>query len=151
MCFGISQLFLTSVILFPLFVLFQQMIVLPPSSAMPRSFLVKRGGIHFLRTAERSPSPGRNPFTFTDLKKQTGSSDTSLEYAETETRDTNLLPLTLLQQQDIQAATHTNGNVHSRVFSDESYIGCRSRKYRAFRFACFALLCHLGRVCVCGM
>lgn len=108
--------------------LFRQMIVLPPTSAMPRSFLVKRGGIHFLRTAERSPSPGCDPLTFGDLRKQTGSSDTSLEDSATETPDTNLLPITLLQQ-DIPAATHTNGNVHSRVFNNESYIVCRSRKY----------------------
>lgn len=132
MCVGM-WLFDIIYLIFLLFLLFQQMIVLPPSSAMPRSFLVKRGGIHYLRTAERSPSPGRNPFTLSDLRKQTGSSDASLVYSATETPDTNLLPITLLQQ-DIQAATHSNGNVHSRVFSDESYTGCRSCKCRTFTF-----------------
>lgn len=103
-------------------ILFPQMIVLPPSAAMPRSFLVKRGGIHFLRTTERSPSPGQNPFTCSDLGQQTVSSDAPLESSTTGTPDTNTLPVALLQQ-DIQAANHTNGIVHSRVFNPESYGG----------------------------
>lgn len=130
-----QQIVLTSFILCLFFVLFPQMIVLPSSSAMPRSFLVKRGGIHFLRTAERSPSPGRNPFTLSNHREQQGSSDTSLEYCVAESPETNLLPITLLQQ-DIQEATHTNGNVHSREFNNESCTGCRSSKYKTFRFKC---------------
>lgn len=125
MSYGKLQLELASCILFIYFllpVLFRQMIVLPPSSAMPRSFLVKRGGIHFLRTTERSPSPGQNPFTCSDLGQPTVSSDASLECSTAQTPDTNTLPISFLQQ-DIQAATQTNGNLHSRLFNPDSKSG----------------------------
>lgn len=98
------------------------MIGLPPSSAMPRSFLVKRGGIHFLRTQERSPSPGQSPVTYSELAKQTVSLDTSLEYSTTETPDASSVPVVLLQQ-GIQAANHPDGNVHLGAFSPKCYGG----------------------------
>lgn len=98
------------------------MIGLPPSSEMPRSFLVKRGGIHLLRTQERSPSPGQTPVTYSELGTQTVSLDTSLEYSTIETPDTSTVPVVLLQQ-GVQAANHPDGNMHLRAFSPKSYGG----------------------------
>ncbi|KAM9363664.1 uncharacterized protein ABDE67_018689 [Symphorus nematophorus] len=91
---------------------------------MPRSFLVKRGGLHHLRPAARSPSPGLTPVTFSQLGKQTGSWDTSLESSTAGTPDINTVPFTLLQQ-NLQAANHSDGNGHIQSFSPKSY-DCRS-------------------------
>ncbi|XP_071361855.1 zinc finger protein Gfi-1b-like [Trachinotus anak] len=51
---------------------------------MPRSFLVKRGGLHHPRAAAGSPSPGSTPVTFSQLKQKMGSWDPSLEYSTAE-------------------------------------------------------------------
>lgn len=48
-----------------------------PSREMPRSFLVKRRGLHHLRHAEGSPSPGTTTVTFNRLEKKKRSWDTS--------------------------------------------------------------------------
>lgn len=85
---------------------------------MPRSFLVKRGGLHHLRPAPRSPSPGLTPVTFSQLEKKTGSWDTSLEYFTTD-KKLNNVPVTLLQQ-EIHA-----GSGHFQPFIPKSY-DCRS-------------------------
>nr|XP_046266176.1 zinc finger protein Gfi-1b-like [Scatophagus argus] len=90
---------------------------------MPRSFLVKRGGLHYLRPTARSPSPGSTPVTFSQLGKQTGSWDTPLEFSTAETAHISTVPITLLQQ-DLQAATNSNGSGHLQPVSSRSY-DCR--------------------------
>ncbi|XP_070683709.1 zinc finger protein Gfi-1-like [Pempheris klunzingeri] len=90
---------------------------------MPRSFLVKRGGFHHLRPATRSPSPGSTPVTFSQLGKRTGSWDTSLEYSTADTSDNNTVPITLFQQ-DLPAASHSDGKGHVQPLSAKSY-DCR--------------------------
>ncbi|XP_038569735.1 zinc finger protein Gfi-1b-like [Micropterus salmoides] len=91
---------------------------------MPRSFLVKRGGLHHLRPAARSPSPGSTPVTFSQLGKKVGSWDTSLKYSTAETPDSSGVPMALLQQ-DLQDANQSNGSGHLEPFSPKSYV-CRS-------------------------
>ncbi|XP_029906604.1 zinc finger protein Gfi-1b-like [Myripristis murdjan] len=59
---------------------------------MPRSFLVKRGGLHHLRPTASSPCPGTTPVTFRQLEKEgvlkeQGSWDTPLEYSSTNRQD----------------------------------------------------------------
>ncbi|TMS23441.1 Zinc finger protein Gfi-1 [Larimichthys crocea] len=93
---------------------------------MPRSFLVKRGGLHHLRPAARSPSPRSTPVTFEQLGNQKRPWDTSLEYSTAETPDINTVPITLLQQ-DLQAAKHSNESGHLQPFSPKSY-DCRAVK-----------------------
>ncbi|XP_041822319.1 zinc finger protein Gfi-1b-like [Chelmon rostratus] len=87
---------------------------------MPRSFLVKRGGLHHLRSAVRSSGPGSTMVTFSQLGKKTGPWDTSLEYSSTEAADINAVPITLLQQ-DLQAANPSDGSGHLQPFSPNSY------------------------------
>ncbi|XP_035516928.1 zinc finger protein Gfi-1b-like [Morone saxatilis] len=87
---------------------------------MPRSFLVKRGGLHHIRPAARSPSPGLTPITYSQLGKQTGSWDTPLEYSTTETPHNNTVPITVLQQ-GLQADNHSDGSGHLQPFSPKSY------------------------------
>ncbi|XP_032399641.1 zinc finger protein Gfi-1b [Etheostoma spectabile] len=72
---------------------------------MPRSFLVKRGGLHH-------------------LGKKTGSWDASMEYSTSKTPDNDAVPTALLQQ-DLPADSHCNGNDHLQPFSPKSY-DCRS-------------------------
>ncbi|KAM3864728.1 uncharacterized protein ACN63O_010406 [Diretmus argenteus] len=45
---------------------------------MPRSFLVKRGGLHLLRPVASCPCPGTTPVTFTHRHKDKGSWDPSM-------------------------------------------------------------------------
>ncbi|XP_075946391.1 uncharacterized protein LOC142948317 [Anarhichas minor] len=71
---------------------------------MPRSFLVKRGGLHH-------------------LGKKTGPRYTSLEYS-TERPDNNAVPITLLEQ-DPPAASQSDGREHIQPFSLK-YYDCRS-------------------------
>lgn len=89
---------------------------LPPSWTMPRSFLVKRGGLHHPRPAAGSPSPGSTPVTFSQLKKKMGPRDTSLEYSTAETPDNNAL-----LQKDIPATSHSNGREHLQLLGPRSY------------------------------
>ncbi|XP_040002716.1 zinc finger protein Gfi-1-like [Xiphias gladius] len=86
---------------------------------MPRSFLVKRGGLHHPRPAAGSPSPGSTPVTFSQLKKKMGPRDTSLEYSTAETPDNNAL-----LQKDIPATSHSNGREHFQLMGPRSY-DCR--------------------------
>ncbi|XP_063739290.1 zinc finger protein Gfi-1-like isoform X2 [Eleginops maclovinus] len=69
---------------------------------MPRSFLVKRAGLHY-------------------LVKKTGAWDTSLEFSTPENPDGNTVPTTLLQQ---PADSHSNGS-DLQPFSPITY-DCRS-------------------------
>ncbi|XP_070831315.1 zinc finger protein Gfi-1b-like [Chaetodon trifascialis] len=91
---------------------------------MPRSFLVKRGGLNHLRSTVRSSGPGSTLVTFSQQRKKTGSWDTSLEYSSAESRDFNAVPIALLQQ-DLQAANLSDGGGHLQPFSPKSY-DCRS-------------------------
>ncbi|XP_033479816.1 uncharacterized protein LOC117255237 [Epinephelus lanceolatus] len=70
---------------------------------MPRSFLVKRGGLHH-------------------LGKKAGSWDTSLGYSTAEIQGDSAVPVALLQQ-DLSTSNHSNG--HLQPFSPKSY-DCRS-------------------------
>ncbi|XP_072239568.1 uncharacterized protein [Leuresthes tenuis] len=54
---------------------------------MPRSFLVKRGGLHHLRPAARSPSPVSTPVVFNQLEKEAAPWGSSLKYAAAEIPD----------------------------------------------------------------
>ncbi|XP_047434197.1 zinc finger protein Gfi-1b-like [Mugil cephalus] len=65
---------------------------------MPRSFLVKRGGLHHIRPIARSPSFGSTPVIFGELKKKTGPWGTSLEYTAAEVPDDNAASITSLHQ-----------------------------------------------------
>ncbi|XP_070772771.1 zinc finger protein Gfi-1b-like [Enoplosus armatus] len=87
---------------------------------MPRSFLVKRGGLHHLRPAARNPSPGSTPITFSQLGQKTGSWDTPLKCSTAETPDNNAVPVTLLQQ-DLQAANHSDESGRLQAFSPRVY------------------------------
>lgn len=87
--------------------------------AMPRSFLVKRGGLHHLRQATRIPSPGPTPATFGQLGQQTVSWETSLEDSRAEKTDTKTVPIVLLQR-DIQTVKHSGGNGYFQPLSPTS-------------------------------
>lgn len=91
---------------------------------MPRSFLVKRGGLHHLRPAARSPSPGSTLVKFSQLEQKTGSWDTSLEYSTTDNPLNEAVPIALLQQ-DLQAAINSDDSGHLQPFSPRIY-NCRS-------------------------
>ncbi|XP_022072543.2 zinc finger protein Gfi-1b-like [Acanthochromis polyacanthus] len=87
---------------------------------MPRSFLVKRGGLHHLRPAARSSSPGSTPSMFNQLDKNTGSWGSSLENSAEKTTDNKAMSIVLLQQ-DLTAANSSHGNVPFQPFSPKSY------------------------------
>lgn len=86
---------------------------------MPRSFLVKRGGLHHLRHVERSPSPGATAVMFSELEKRAGAWDASLEYTKPKTNGDNAIAAVLLQQ-DLKFCNE-NGSRHP--FSPQSYGG----------------------------
>lgn len=90
---------------------------------MPRSFLVKRGGLHHLRPAARSPSPGLTPVTFSQLGKKTEPCDRSLEYFPADKQLNNTVSVALLQQ-DSHTTNHSDGTGH-QPFISKSY-DCRS-------------------------
>ncbi|XP_023119467.2 zinc finger protein Gfi-1b-like [Amphiprion ocellaris] len=91
---------------------------------MPRSFLVKRGGLHHLRPAARSSSPRSTPSMFSQLDKNAASWGSSLENSAEKTTDNKAVSIVLLQQ-DLPAANSSHGNVHIQPFSPKSY-DCRS-------------------------
>lgn len=78
---------------------------------MPRSFLVKRGGLHHPRPAAGSPGPGSSPVTFNQLQKPFGSLNTSLKYSAAGTPDDN--------------TSHSHGSGHLQPLSPRSY-DCRT-------------------------
>lgn len=86
---------------------------------MPRSFLVKRGGLHHLRHVARSPSPGATAVMFSELEKRAGAWDASLEYTKPKTNGDNAIAAVLLQQ-DLKFC---NGNGSRHPFSPQSYGG----------------------------
>ncbi|XP_026216282.1 zinc finger protein Gfi-1b-like [Anabas testudineus] len=87
---------------------------------MPRSFLVKRGGLHHIRPQTRSPSPGSTAVIFSHLEKKAGSLDTSLEYSPTEALDNKPVSVTILQQ-DLPSSTLCNGSGSTKTPSPKSY------------------------------
>ncbi|XP_018520539.1 zinc finger protein Gfi-1b [Lates calcarifer] len=92
---------------------------------MPRSFLVKRGGLHHPRPTAGSPSPGSTPVMFSQLhQKIQGSWDTPLEFSKAETPDNNAESITLLLQQAPPATSHSDGSGHLQPLSPKSY-DCR--------------------------
>ncbi|XP_008289806.1 zinc finger protein Gfi-1-like [Stegastes partitus] len=91
---------------------------------MPRSFLVKRGGLHHLRPPPRSPSPGSTTSMFSQLDDNTGSWGSSLENTAEQTTDDKAVSVVLLQQ-DLTAANRSHGNMLFQPFSPVSY-DCRS-------------------------
>ncbi|KAM7394050.1 hypothetical protein PAMP_020875 [Pampus punctatissimus] len=72
---------------------------------MPRSFLVKRGGLHH-------------------LEQKMGSWDAALGFSTAETPDINAVSMTSLQLYP-PATKHSDGNEHLQPFSPKSYV-CRS-------------------------
>ncbi|XP_071402838.1 zinc finger protein Gfi-1-like [Centroberyx affinis] len=86
---------------------------------MPRSFLVKRGGLHHLRPTASSPCPRTTLVTFSQLEKNKGSWDTSLVYSSTKTQDNNHTVIDTSSQQYIPAAFHSDG--HLQPFCPRSY------------------------------
>ncbi|KAM9857090.1 uncharacterized protein ACBR49_000766 [Aulostomus maculatus] len=91
---------------------------------MPRSFLVKRGGLHHFRLTENSPNPGTTAVTFNKLNKKKGSSDKSLENSTAETQNTDTVDNASLQQ-DLPAAKPADRNEHLQLSTPESH-NCRS-------------------------
>ncbi|KAM7009709.1 uncharacterized protein LKV04_001647 [Tautogolabrus adspersus] len=88
---------------------------------MPRSFLVKRGGLHHLRHAVRSRSPGSTPVTFSLIENKTGSWYASLWDSTAETQDNIIKEPITLSQQDPQADKHLNGSRIPQLISPKSY------------------------------
>ncbi|KAG7485238.1 zinc finger protein Gfi-1b-like [Solea senegalensis] len=64
---------------------------------MPRSFLVKRGGLHHPRPAAGSPRPGLTPVTSRQLKKESDPLDSPVEYTTAETSHNPVVSVTSLQ------------------------------------------------------
>ncbi|XP_062244441.1 zinc finger protein Gfi-1b-like [Platichthys flesus] len=88
---------------------------------MPRSFLVKRGGLLHPRPAARRPGPRSTPVTFNQLEKKLGCSwETRLKDSTTETPNDNTESITLLQP-DLFAAAHSHERGHLQPLSPTSY------------------------------
>uniref|UniRef100_UPI0037E85BDF zinc finger protein Gfi-1b-like n=1 Tax=Semicossyphus pulcher TaxID=241346 RepID=UPI0037E85BDF len=92
---------------------------------MPRSFLVKRGGLHHLRPTARKPSPGSTPVTFSHFEKKTGSWYTSLWDPTGETPDYKNKEPVILLQQDLLASNPPDESGKRQPFRPKSY-DCRS-------------------------
>lgn len=113
---------------------------------MPRSFLVKRGGLHHIRPQTRSPSPGSTAVIFSHLEKKAGSLDTSLEYSPTEALDNKPVSVTILQQ-DLPSSTLCNGSGSIKTPSPKSYggllvVSCLYRQ--CFAFVIFLQYCDIS-------
>ncbi|MEQ2252170.1 hypothetical protein ILYODFUR_018958 [Ilyodon furcidens] len=89
---------------------------------MPRSFLVKRGGLHHLRPIVRSPSPGSTPVFFTKLEENVESWDVSLGYSTAKQQDKKPASI-LTSQDDVYTASRTDASVHLQLFNPKSH-GC---------------------------
>ncbi|XP_076027314.1 uncharacterized protein LOC143016730 isoform X2 [Genypterus blacodes] len=77
---------------------------------MPRSFLVKRGGLHHLRPTARSPRPGPTLETFTHLQKRKSSWEASLGFSSSRKLDMdNAVPITSSQHHHPPPALHGCG------------------------------------------
>ncbi|XP_069553307.1 zinc finger protein Gfi-1b-like [Brachyistius frenatus] len=85
---------------------------------MPRSFLVKRGGLLHLRPAAGNPSPASTPVAFSQLGKEKGTWGSSLGDSTAETLDSNTVSIPFLRQ-DLPAAP--NGSGYPRPCSPRSY------------------------------
>ncbi|KAM4603398.1 uncharacterized protein ACJ7VT_018119 [Polymixia lowei] len=64
---------------------------------MPRSFLVKRGSLHHLRSTANSPCKGMALLTFSQQRKEKGLWHAPLEYSSTKTRNNNTMTNASLQ------------------------------------------------------
>ncbi|KAK2919123.1 zinc finger protein Gfi-1b-like [Channa argus] len=87
---------------------------------MPRSFLVKRGGLHHVRPAARSSSSGSTPVMFSHVEKKMESWDTSLDYSAAERPD-NKAVSNILFQKDLPATDQCNGNGPLQPLCSKSY------------------------------
>ncbi|CAJ1053630.1 zinc finger protein Gfi-1b-like isoform X1 [Xyrichtys novacula] len=88
---------------------------------MPRSFLVKRGGLHHLHSAARSPSPGLTPVTFSQMVKKTGSQYTPVWDSAAKMPEKIQKESAVFFQQDLQAAEHLSGSKDPQLFSAKSH------------------------------
>ncbi|XP_032418900.1 zinc finger protein Gfi-1b-like [Xiphophorus hellerii] len=86
---------------------------------MPRSFLVKRGGLHHLRVAVRSPSPGSTPVVFGKLEKNVESWDASLGCSAAKEPDEKQASI-LTSQADIYVSSCADANMQLQQFSPKS-------------------------------
>lgn len=105
--------------------LFTSRVSLPPPWMMPRSFLVKRGGLHHPRPTAGSPSPGSTPVTLSQLKNKMGPWDTTLECSTAEAPCINTVSITLLQQ-DRPATSPSNGSGNPQPLRAKSFGGWQS-------------------------
>ncbi|XP_076027315.1 uncharacterized protein LOC143016730 isoform X3 [Genypterus blacodes] len=91
---------------------------------MPRSFLVKRGGLHHLRPTARSPRPGPTLETFTHLQKRKSSWEASLGFSSSRKLDMdNAVPITSSQHHHPPPALHGDTNKPLYQFNPV-YCGC---------------------------
>lgn len=88
---------------------------------MPRSFLVKRRGLHHLRHAARSPSLRSTQGTFGHFREKTGSWHTSLWDTTAEAQHQVNKDASALTQQDLQEVKHNNGSEVSQPLSPKFY------------------------------
>uniref|UniRef100_A0A672FM22 Zinc finger protein Gfi-1b-like n=2 Tax=Salarias fasciatus TaxID=181472 RepID=A0A672FM22_SALFA len=79
---------------------------------MPRSFLVKRGGLSHLRAAAQSPSPGSTPILISPAEKPPGSLDKTLGYSTADAAENISTPMILLQL-DLPLSGCTDGSCRS--------------------------------------
>ncbi|KAK2816849.1 hypothetical protein Q5P01_025040 [Channa striata] len=86
---------------------------------MPRSFLVKRGGLHHIRPAARSSSPGSTSEIF-HHKEKMESWDASLEYSAAQRPDNKAVAITLLKKV-VPATDHCNGSGPLQTLGSKSY------------------------------
>lgn len=92
---------------------------------MPRSFLVKRGGLHHLRPTVRSPSPGSTPIVISELDKKVESWDVSLGCSTAQQPDKKQASI-LTSQASLHAASSTDAIMPLQQISPKSN-GCAER------------------------
>ncbi|XP_037830514.1 zinc finger protein Gfi-1b [Kryptolebias marmoratus] len=83
---------------------------------MPRSFLVKRGGLHHLRPSARSPSPRSTPVEFIQLEQKMESWGGSLQYSTAERPDIKPASV-VLSQPEPSATSSFDATGHLQCFS----------------------------------
>ncbi|KAF7654563.1 hypothetical protein LDENG_00067960 [Lucifuga dentata] len=95
------------------------------SGIMPRSFLVKRGGLHHLRPHARSPHPGTVLVTFSQLQKKEGSWEASLGYSRAKTLGSNNTASITSSQHYLSASLRCDANMLLQPFNPR-YYDCRA-------------------------
>ncbi|KAM4594310.1 uncharacterized protein V3H82_000027 [Fundulus diaphanus] len=86
---------------------------------MPRSFLVKREGLHHLRPAARSPSPGSTPIAFSRQEENAESWDVSLGHSAAKQPDKKQ-GSGLTSQVDPYAASRTDASLDLQLLNPKS-------------------------------